>query len=257
MIFKKKLPNKIVKILIDRYENESLFLNKNKEYFEYRNLLLTNKKTLVDEFENFINKTNNDKYTYFDFYKKRKISNSPLESDIKFKNFLYVKLISFSNISNKFSSVICSNSLPFLILDLRENIGGDIEECAKIANLLLPKCDIVNLKYKYKMVSYLSDENFKKFDKIFVFVGNHTISSAEILALSLKYNLNNVFVLGNKTFEKNIGQTTYINSKYNYIFNLSTFEWNVCGQQSDKIVDRINENFKNSDDYFKAALSLV
>jgi hypothetical protein len=84
------------------------------------------------------------------------------------------------------------------------------------------------------------------------------MSSSEILALTLKNNLDNVLVLGKKTFGKNIGQSTYVNKKYRYIFNLSTFEWNVNGIQSDNIIDtEINDKFMVLDDYYSIMLSSI
>ena len=43
--------------------------------------------------------------------------------------------------------------------------------------------------YKNKRVSYYADKNNFKFEKIFIIVNNNTMSSAEILAYSLKVNL--------------------------------------------------------------------
>ena len=50
MIFKRQIPNKIVNILIERYEEEALFLNKNNEYYDYKKLLTSKKKIPINEF---------------------------------------------------------------------------------------------------------------------------------------------------------------------------------------------------------------
>lgn len=259
MIFRKQIPNKVINTLVERYEDETLFLNKNNEYCEYKKLLISRRKITIDEFKKFIVKTCNDRFTSFDYYKANKNSNSNFQIDVKFKNFLYIKFSSFQNASTKFIDCISKTSLPFLIIDLRNNIGGDVDECAKIANFLLPNnCKIVNVEYRRKKVLYLSDEHFKKFEKIFVFVNEYTISSAEILALTLKTNLSNIFILGNKTFCKDIGQTTYINKRYNYIFNISTFKWDVNGHHPSDIVDmEMREQVLQSDDYYRIMLSKV
>lgn len=259
MIFKKQIPNKIINTLIERYEAEALFLNKNYEYYEYKKLLLSKRKISIDEFKKFIVKTRDDRFTNFDCCRRNKSFNSNFQTDVKFKNFLYIKFASFQDASAKFVEYISRASSPFLIIDLRNNIGGDVDECVKIANSLLPNnCNVVNLKYKRKKVSYLSDEHFKKFEKIFIFVNEYTISSAEILALTLKTNLSNVFVLGNKTFNKDIGQTTYVNKRYDYIFNISTFKWDVSGYHPSDIVNiKMNQQVLQLDDYYRVMLSKV
>lgn len=259
MIFKRQIPTKIVNILIERYEEEALFLNKNNEYYNYKKLLTSKKKIPINEFKNFIVKTRDDQFTNFDYYRRNKSFNSTFQIDVKFKNFLYIKFASFQDASARFVDYISETSLPFLIIDLRDNIGGNVEECVKIANSLLPNnCNIVNLKYKRKKLSYLSDEHFKKFEKIFIFVNEYTISSAEILALTLKTNLNNIFVLGNSTFGKDIGQTTYINKKYNYVFNISTFKWDINGHHPSDIINiKMNKQVLQLDDYYRVMLSKV
>lgn len=259
MIFKKRIPNEIISTLVKRYEEEALFLSKNNEYYSYKELLISKRKVSTDEFKKFIIRTRNDRYTSFDCYRVNKNFNSNFQIDVKFKNFLYIKFTSFQNASTKFIDYISKTSLPFLIIDLRDNIGGNVDECVKIANSLLPNnYKIVNLEYRRKKVSYLSDEYFKKFERIFVFVNEYTMSSAEILALTLKTNLSNIFVLGNKTFCKDIGQTTYINKKHNYIFNISTFKWDVNGYHSADIVDtKLNEHVLQSDDYYRIMLSKI
>lgn len=259
MIFKKQIPNKIINTLIERYEAEALFLNKNYEYYEYKKLLLSKRKISIDKFKKFIVKTRDDRFTNFDCCRRNKSFNSNFQIDVKFKNFLYIKFASFQDASARFVECISRASSPFLIIDLRNNIGGDVDECVKIANSLLPNnCNIVNLKYKRKKVSYLADEHFKKFEKIFIFVNEYTISSAEILALTLKTNLSNVFVLGNKTFSKYIGQTTYVNKRYGYIFNISTFKWDVNGYHPSDIVNiKMNQQVLQLDDYYRVMLSKV
>lgn len=185
MIFRKQIPNKVINTLVERYEDETLFLNKNNEYCEYKKLLISSRKITIDEFKKFIVKTCNDRFTSFDYYKANKNSNSNFQIDVKFKNFLYIKFSSFQNASTKFIDCISKTSLPFLIIDLRNNIGGDVDECAKIANFLLPNnCKIVNVEYRRKKVLYLSDEHFKKFEKIFVFVNEYVPISEMVLELT-------------------------------------------------------------------------
>ena len=90
--------------------------------------------------------------------------------------------------------------------------------------------------YKNKRVSYYADKNNFKFEKIFIIVNNNTMSSAEILAYSLKVNLEETIILGKDTFNKNFGQIQLVNKKYKYVFSIPTNFWDVCGKYDKTII---------------------
>jgi len=97
------------------------------------------------------------------------------------------------------------------------------------------------LEYKLKTIIYHSDNEFRNFKKIFILVNQNTSSSAEIFALSLKMNLDNVLIVGSKTFGKDVGQTTIVDKQYKFILNFTTFHWNVNGYTTKDMVIKYSE----------------
>ena len=112
----------------------------------------------------------------------------------------------------------------FPIIDLRHSASGSIKNCAKICSLLLPKGNIFTQEFKNKNVTYVSDENYYKFDEIFILVDNYTASSSEILAYALKTKLNNCKLIGYKTYGKTVGQDIRTNKKQGFILSTVTFK---------------------------------
>lgn len=267
MFFRKKgIPKKIIYECVEEYEKKDIFLNVDDNYLKEKKYLLDMNTIYPQDFKEFIIKTRGIKYTDFlyniDF--KNKIEKDSSRIDIKFKEYIYVGF-------NNFSSNSCVNVLkalneykdkPFLILDLRNNFGGAVDECIKIANALLPKCEIVNFEYADKRVTYYSNEDYIRFEKIFVFLNEGSASCSEILALSLKLNSKNTYLIGNCSAKKSIGQNTFINRKYRYLFSISTFSWNVNNKNADDLQifikrDNINNiTYKANDDYIKTAVSI-
>lgn len=158
--------------------------------------------------------------------------------DIFLNKFIYIKPNFWDkNCFASVSRVIYDNSTcPFLIIDLRNSNGGYIKTCISICDIFLRDCEIVKLMYKNKRVSYYADKNNFKFEKIFIIVNNNTMSSAEILAYSLKVNLEETIILGEDTFNKNFGQIQLVNKKYKYVFSIPTFFWDVCGKYDKTII---------------------
>ncbi len=94
-----------------------------------------------------------------------------------------------------------------LVIDLRNNGGGDEKEAKRIADLFLPKNMIVcTNKLTNKEVTIKTSDSFKlEFNKIFILINKDTASAAEVLTLALKENLNNVTIVGKQSFGKGIG----------------------------------------------------
>ncbi|WP_425445993.1 S41 family peptidase [Dethiothermospora halolimnae] len=93
-----------------------------------------------------------------------------------------------------------------LIIDLRDNSGGNFTDMKKIVDLLLKKGKII-----YRLNSsdgiekvYSEDERKLKFDEIVVLTNNNTASVSELFILALKGNLDNVTTLGVNTYGKSI-----------------------------------------------------
>lgn len=259
----KNIPKKIIEECIKVYEDKDLFLKIDSRYYDLKENLLSKNKIQPKDFYDFINLSKGIGYTNF-FYGKQlpntnmnKMENIFIK-DIKCKDYLYIGIKTFySGIYLNFHEALkLHKDQKFLIIDLRNNFGGDVDECIKICNLLLPKCNIVEFRYKNRETIHKSDENKFDFKRIFLMVNNRTASCSEILTLTLKKHLSNVAILGNGTAGKFVGQSTFINKKYNYLFTISTFQWYVDNETTADLQKYIaidntkNIDFSKDDDYY-------
>jgi hypothetical protein len=240
-IFKRRyLPIHLVYLCLKYYENKDIFLKKNDHYKEEKANLLMKLKITYDFFEIFIENTRGNNFSNFNRIPNLLLKSNIYENffyDFYFNQCLYLQVNLWDkNLNDKIIDLINRTNKRFLIIDLRDSNGGYIAPTIKICNLFTKDCEIVTLKYKDKRVTYLSDSNFFPFTKIFILVNEGTMSSAEILAYSLKANLKQVVLLGSKTFGKNFGQERFVNRKYLFEFNLVTFKWSVVGRYSKEII---------------------
>jgi tetratricopeptide (TPR) repeat protein len=115
-----------------------------------------------------------------------------------------------------------------LAIDLRGNGGGLIQGATNILDVLLGDCVSCTLVYRDGYTyNYYSDASQIKFKKVYLFVDEYSASSSELLTLSLKTYLNNVTVVGQNTFGKGVGQTTYDDKDRKLEILLVNFYWNV------------------------------
>ena len=95
-----------------------------------------------------------------------------------------------------------------LVLDLRDNPGGDLKIVSKIADYLLPEGIITYTEDKYGKQEYIySDENYIDME-IVVLVNGGSASSSEILTGALKDH-DRAVIVGTKTYGKGIVQTIF------------------------------------------------
>jgi C-terminal peptidase prc len=210
-----------------------------------------------------------DRFTYFiegeyydDFNKTEKashITTTSLNLELKL-----IRIPAFtadtSDEVKKYLLTLKSTESQSLVLDLRDNPGGLILDANEILDLLLPKCIssylIYSDAYKYE---YTSDSKMLKFKKIIVMVNENSASSSELLALSLKKHLNNVTIIGHKTFGKGVGQETYENKAKHFIILLTSFKWYVEGLNvtQTKVVPDVTLKGSSDKVYFGEVNSLV
>lgn len=127
----------------------------------------------------------------------------------------YINLSTFSgNPSKEFKRVfqeLKSKGITSLIIDLRNNGGGLLDEAIEIANFFVPKGQtLVTTRGKTKQAS----ETYKTLREpldldipIAVLVNSGTASSSEILAGSLQ-DLDRAVIVGTRTYGKGLVQTT-------------------------------------------------
>lgn len=122
---------------------------------------------------------------------------------------------------NQFSSVIYdAKGFPNIVVDLRENLGGDLDELDSVAGSFLPrgsnyimirereydsqsKSGHTKAWHPWVTTKYPDPALDKK--KICVLMDNYTASAAEILASALK-DCANAYLIGDRSYGKGMGQ---------------------------------------------------
>lgn len=155
----------------------------------------------------------NDKEMEFNI-KRENIKISHVSSNVLNDNIGYIKISSFEGgcseeFLEKYKEIEKQN-IKSLIIDLRFNGGGIVDEALNIAELMVPK-DKILLITKDKT----EEEDVVKAKKdasinmpIVVLVNEYSASASEILAGILKEDIN-ATLIGNTTYGKGVIQTVY------------------------------------------------
>ena len=120
-------------------------------------------------------------------------------------NVGYIRIASFSeNTSKEFKEnydKLATEGMKGLIIDLRSNPGGLVTSCVDIANMVVPKGDVVSIidKSGNKEV-YVSELEETKYP-IVVLIDENSASASEILAGALQ-DTGAATLVGNKSFGK-------------------------------------------------------
>ena len=129
-------------------------------------------------------------------------------------NLLYVRIISFrANALEYFEKAIKhgeENNYQGIILDLRDNPGGELDIFASIADILLPESEVFYAKDKKgnKCSEKYSDAEY--IDKpISVIVNGNSASASEAMTGSLR-DIGKAYIVGTKTYGKGIIQNTFM-----------------------------------------------
>lgn len=124
----------------------------------------------------------------------------------------YIKLTRFSATTHKelVNSILSLQDLGMeqLVLDLRGNGGGYLDQAIKVCNEFLPAGDqIVYTKDKKKILSEYSADDIGCFQKgkLFVMIDEYSASASEIVSGALQDN-DRAMILGRRTFGKGLVQ---------------------------------------------------
>ena len=143
---------------------------------------------------------------------RKKIDLYPIKTEILQNNIGYIKVSSFDDDCAKefkqtYNELNKSNKLKGLIIDLRNNGGGIVDEALDMADLILDK-DKIELISTNKN----GEEEIKKSKSnpvinvpIVVLVNDNTASASEIFAAALKEN-GKATIIGEKTYGKGVIQ---------------------------------------------------
>ena len=180
----------------------------NKTSDEIKNIINENKSNKIDLRvirNNEILDFNNLKITSIDYPNLR-------YSFVENKDIGYIKIDLFStNINKQLENALFQlNKYSGLIIDLRNNSGGYLEEASQTAEIFLPKGSVIySLLQKDNRKQEFKDKTNDKQDvPIVVLVNGNTASAAEILAAALKDSYGAVLV-GSQTYGKGKVQHTY------------------------------------------------
>ena len=129
-------------------------------------------------------------------------------------NIGYIHITEFNgSVASDFISAaeaLQEQGIKNLIIDLRDNPGGGLNEVLSVANTLIPKGDlIVSIRSKSGDERVYNSEGDERFDmKLVVLVNGYSASASELLTGALKdYKL--ATIVGTQTFGKGIVQSFY------------------------------------------------
>lgn len=162
----------------------------------------------------------------------------------------YINLSTFSgNPSKEFKQAFLDlkkKGITSLVIDLRNNGGGLLDEAIEIANFFLPRGKVlVTTKGKIKQASNTYKTLREPLDldiPMAVLVNSSTASSSEILAGSLQ-DLDRAVIVGNRTFGKGLVQTTRM-LPYGGTMKLTTSKYYI---PSGRCVQAIDYKHRNED----------
>lgn len=141
---------------------------------------------------------------------RRKIQAETIISEMKEDNIGYIRVTEFDSVTyEQFEKALTdleSQGMERLIVDLRNNPGGNLLTVAKMLDLLLPKGIIVYTQDKHGEKSVLSSDDEHQFTKpLAVLVNGNSASASEIFAGAIQdYGLGPI--VGTTTYGKGIVQ---------------------------------------------------
>jgi len=149
-----------------------------------------------------------------EFYLKREIVKIKTTRSDKYENVIYIKINSFSAqayeevmaILNKYSVEIGQDKIKGIVLDLRNDPGGLLDQAVKVSDIFLDKDQkIVSIKGRNpssnKVYTDQSDQTITKNIPIVVLINEGSASASEIVAGALQDN-HRAMILGKKSFGK-------------------------------------------------------
>tara|TARA_B100000700_G_scaffold331687_1_gene467064 strand:+ start:6453 stop:7562 length:1110 start_codon:yes stop_codon:yes gene_type:complete len=156
---------------------------------------------------------------------------------VKDKNILVYNTSIFStDFKDKFIKGIKNkNDIDYLFIDLRDNLGGSLEETLEFLSLFLDKDN--NMKLIIKKRNQVFEESIigsEKFTNIplYVVVNENSASASEIFSGFIK-DSNRGKVIGTKTFGKGVGQLTFDFDPEHYLI-ITNFEYFINNKKINK-----------------------
>jgi carboxyl-terminal processing protease len=135
---------------------------------------------------------------------------NPVEYEILPDNIGFIKITQFNghvveNL-NKAMAEFRAKDVKGLVIDVRNNPGGLLDEVIEVCQQLIPKGPIVSIRYKNKPLETYSSTLAKAPYKIVMLVNEGSASASEIMAAAIKES-NTGKLVGTKTYGKGTVQT--------------------------------------------------
>jgi carboxyl-terminal processing protease len=183
-------------------------------------------------------------------------------------NMGYIKLDKFlENSADEVTNALVSikkNNPNGIILDLRSNGGGILQEAVKIVNLFVPKdVEVVSQLGKIKDKNFVYNTTATPVEPnlpLVVLVNSHSASASEIVAGSLQ-DLDRAVIIGQRSYGKGLVQQTF-NLPYNSLVKITIAKYYIpsgrCIQELDythrkddgsvlKVADSLIHEYKTKD----------
>lgn len=146
---------------------------------------------------------------------RKTIKVNHIESAILENNIGYIQISTFDDgcyeefVQNY--NTIKSQNIKSLIIDLRNNGGGIVEEATNIADMFVEKGKTLLItKGKGTEEELTKAKKDKEIDlPIVILVNENTASASEILTAAIKENVENVKIVGTKTYGKGVIQSIF------------------------------------------------
>ena len=144
---------------------------------------------------------------------RRTVKINQIKSEILENNIGYIQILSFDeNCSKEFEEKLdemLQKNIKSLIVDVRDNGGGIVQEATSIAELFIPKDKTIMIELgkdsEEKVVKTEKDTKIDSNMKVIILANGNSASASEILVGALKEN-EVANVIGTKTFGKGVMQ---------------------------------------------------
>ncbi len=161
----------------------------------------------------------------------------------------YIVLSSFTqgcsnNIKEAFLDLRDKQGAKKMVLDLRGNPGGLLDEAVKLSNLFLPNgTEIVSTRGKVKQWDKVYNATRQPIDTVMplaVLVSRGSASASEIVSGSLQ-DMDRAVIIGQRTFGKGLVQTTR-NLSYNAKLKVTTAKYYIPSGRCIQAIDYAHRN---------------
>lgn len=144
--------------------------------------------------------------------KREEISVPTVEGEMLPDSIAYVAVSQFTEKTPDELHGILDNfrgkGMQALILDLRDNPGGELQAAVKVADYFVPKGPVVYVDYRCDRDQVFSADGWRLSVPLVVLVNENSASAAEIVAAAVKETKSGK-VLGKQTFGKGVVQSIF------------------------------------------------